>query len=117
LRERLEPWQWNWFREPMHRAKLVDENGVPLRVAGSGTSTSEKTSDCSVTYSASDATLTPATGKPAKLVWELPTARRATRRAVRADRRGVADRRGQGGLNVPTGITDGWHGQVLLPRG
>jgi hypothetical protein len=73
-RGKLEPWQWNWFREPMRRARVVDENGVPLRVAGSGTSAGDKTADCTITFSPSDATLTPATGKPAKLVWELPTA-------------------------------------------
>jgi hypothetical protein len=74
FRGNLEPWQWNWFREPMRRARVVDENGVPLRVSGSGTSAGDKTAECSITFSASDATLTPATGKPAKLVWELPTA-------------------------------------------
>jgi hypothetical protein len=73
-RGKLEPAQWNWFREPMRRAKVVDENRVPLRVAGSGTSAGEKTAECSINFSPSDATLTPATGKPAKLVWELPIA-------------------------------------------
>jgi hypothetical protein len=73
FRENLEPWQWDWFRQPMRRARLLDEHGVPLRVSGSGTGGDDRSTDCSVTYTASDGSLTPLTAKPAKLVWELPT--------------------------------------------
>jgi hypothetical protein len=72
-RGKLEPWQWDWFREPMRRVTVLDEKGVPLRVAGSGYSTSEKQSECTVTFTPGDGTLTPASGPPAKLTWELPT--------------------------------------------
>jgi hypothetical protein len=73
-RGQLEPWQWNWFHDPRRRARVLDAAGIPLRVTGSGTSVGEKTAQCSVTFSPGDGTLIPATGKPAKLVWELPTA-------------------------------------------
>jgi hypothetical protein len=73
-RGNLEPWQWTWFREPMRRARMLDAHGVPLRVAASGTSGDDRTANCTVTFSPSDGTLTPASDKPARLVWELPTA-------------------------------------------
>jgi hypothetical protein len=73
-RGNLAAWQWDWFHQPMRRARVVDEHGVPLRVNGAGSNYDEKSAECTINFSPSDGTFTPPSGKAAKLVWELPTA-------------------------------------------